>query len=257
MTCIVPVLTLPGPYIIREYVHTSVDLLVSNTTGHAGSDINSRLRINTVPHYARATFKSRLTRAIQRLFFAFLTSAKQKVIHLKWVTATSFHAVSNPSFILTLSIRLTYIRGCKVKDKGKVVPVHNKAPRQEDVLGEWRYSSTHSWPRHYMEVSGQVHGPAALPPGNAPGTHWIGGWVGPRAILDAVVKRKIPNPRRESNPTTPIIQPVAQRYTDWAITALHTRVYPKISGLAAWRGNCKWYSSLPLGAVLSLFCESV
>jgi len=24
----------------------------------------------------------------------------------------------------------------------------------------------------------------------APGTHWIGGWVGPRAVLDAVVKRK-------------------------------------------------------------------
>jgi hypothetical protein len=43
----------------------------------------------------------------------------------------------------------------------------------------------------------------------APGTHWIGGWVGPRAVLDAVVKRKIPNPRRESNPRTPIAQPVA------------------------------------------------
>jgi hypothetical protein len=28
----------------------------------------------------------------------------------------------------------------------------------------------------------------------APGTHWIGGWVGPRAVLDAVVKRKIPSP---------------------------------------------------------------
>jgi hypothetical protein len=26
----------------------------------------------------------------------------------------------------------------------------------------------------------------------APVTHWIGGWVGPRAVLDAVVKRKIP-----------------------------------------------------------------
>jgi len=25
-----------------------------------------------------------------------------------------------------------------------------------------------------------------------PGTHWIGGWVGPRGVLDAVVKRKIP-----------------------------------------------------------------
>jgi hypothetical protein len=38
--------------------------------------------------------------------------------------------------------------------------------------------------------------------------------MGPRAVLDAVVKRKIPIPRRESNPGTPIIQPVAQRYTD-------------------------------------------
>jgi hypothetical protein len=36
---------------------------------------------------------------------------------------------------------------------------------------------------------------------------------GLRAVLDAVVKRKIPSPRRESNPRTPIIQPVAQRYT--------------------------------------------
>jgi hypothetical protein len=31
----------------------------------------------------------------------------------------------------------------------------------------------------------------------------------------------------------------------------------KISGLAAWRENCKWYNCLPLGAVVSLFCESV
>jgi hypothetical protein len=54
----------------------------------------------------------------------------------------------------------------------------------------------------------------------APGTHWIGDWVGPRAVLDAVVKGKIPSPRRESNPKTPIAQAVAQRYTDWALTAL-------------------------------------
>jgi hypothetical protein len=27
--------------------------------------------------------------------------------------------------------------------------------------------------------------------------------VGPRAVLDAVVKRKIPSPHRESNPRTP------------------------------------------------------
>jgi hypothetical protein len=36
-----------------------------------------------------------------------------------------------------------------------------------------------------------------------------------------------------------------------------TRVYPKVSGLAAWSENCKWYSSLPLGTLVSLFCESV
>jgi hypothetical protein len=27
--------------------------------------------------------------------------------------------------------------------------------------------------------------------------------------------------------------------------------------LATWSENCKWYNSLPLGAVASLFCESV
>jgi hypothetical protein len=36
-----------------------------------------------------------------------------------------------------------------------------------------------------------------------------------------------------------------------------TRVYPKVSGLAAWSENCKWYSSLPLGAVVSLLCVSL
>jgi hypothetical protein len=35
--------------------------------------------------------------------------------------------------------------------------------------------------------------------------------MGSRAIPDAVVKRKIPIPCRDSNP--PIIQPIAQQYT--------------------------------------------
>jgi hypothetical protein len=34
--------------------------------------------------------------------------------------------------------------------------------------------------------------------------------VGPRVILDTVVKRKILSARRESNPSTPIVQPVTQ-----------------------------------------------
>jgi hypothetical protein len=28
-----------------------------------------------------------------------------------------------------------------------------------------------------MEVSGQLHAPAALHQGKVPGTHWIGGWL--------------------------------------------------------------------------------
>jgi hypothetical protein len=50
------------------------------------------------------------------------------------------------------------------------------------------------------------------PQGKSPSTHWIGGWVGPRVVLEAVVKRKIPSPAPllESNPRTPIVQPVAQ-----------------------------------------------
>jgi hypothetical protein len=35
------------------------------------------------------------------------------------------------------------------------------------------------------------------------------------------------------------------------------REYPKVSGLASWSENYKWYSSLPLGAVVLLFCEPV
>jgi hypothetical protein len=38
---------------------------------------------------------------------------------------------------------------------------------------------------------------------------------------------------------------------------VHTRVYPKVSVLATWSENCKWYGSLPLSAVVWLFYESV
>jgi len=34
----------------------------------------------------------------------------------------------------------------------------------------------------------------------------------------------------------------------------NTRVYPKVSGVAAWSENCQWCSSLPQSAVVSLFC---
>jgi hypothetical protein len=53
----------------------------------------------------------------------------------------------------------------------------------------------------------------------APDTYWIGGSVDPRAILDVVVKRKIPSPYQESNPSTLIVQPGGQCYTNCAIMA--------------------------------------
>jgi hypothetical protein len=43
----------------------------------------------------------------------------------------------------------------------------------------------------------------------APVIHWIGDWVGSRAVPDAVMKIKIPSLRWESNPRTPTVQPVA------------------------------------------------
>jgi hypothetical protein len=49
------------------------------------------------------------------------------------------------------------------------------------------------------------------PQERVPATHWIGGWVGSRAGLDAVLKRKISLLLPGLEP--PTIQPVAQRYT--------------------------------------------
>jgi hypothetical protein len=52
-----------------------------------------------------------------------------------------------------------------------------------------------------MEVSGQLHAPAALLLRKAHGTQWIGGWVGLRAGLETVVKRKIPIPSSSPEPS--------------------------------------------------------
>jgi len=41
-------------------------------------------------------------------------------------------------------IKISHIWLEDLKGKGKVVPLLNRAPRHEDVLGEWRYSFRHS-----------------------------------------------------------------------------------------------------------------
>jgi hypothetical protein len=62
-------------------------------------------------------------------------------------------------------------------------------------MGEWMYRSTFPWPRHKLEVSGQLHVPAALP--LVP----TGGWVGPRAGLGGRGEEEILNPTWTRTPT--------------------------------------------------------
>jgi hypothetical protein len=106
----------------------------------------------------------------------------------------------------------------------------NWAPCHESVWGSggiapcilylgtrWRWVADFtSWPDRFT------------PRERAPCTHWIGGWEGPRAGLDAVVKREIPSPCRDSNPWSSIPQRSA-------IPPEFTRAVWKARGLAAVR----------------------
>jgi hypothetical protein len=95
----------------------------------------------------------------------------------------------------------------------EAVPLHAM-----EVLGErGGIAPTHSWPRHWMRVSGQCHSLAMLyPQGRDPGTHWTGGWVGPRTSLDTEARGKILFLCWGSNPNRPAIQSVVRHYADWA-----------------------------------------
>jgi hypothetical protein len=64
-----------------------------------------------------------------------------------------------------------------------------------------------------MGMGGQRHAPA-VSPRERPGTHCIGGWVGPRVDRDGCGKSR---PPPGFDPRT--FQPVASRYTDYAILA--------------------------------------
>jgi hypothetical protein len=59
-------------------------------------------------------------------------------------------------------------------------------------MGEWSYSSTHSLTSAVDggELSASRTG-RYFPRERTPGTHWMGGWEGPRAVLDTVVTRYV------------------------------------------------------------------
>jgi len=106
---------------------------------------------------------------------------------------------------LTVKSTITWLKLKWTDSKGKV-PVLNQAPRHEGVLGEWRYASTHSLT---SALDGGEWSASRLgrftPRERAPCTLWIGSWVGPREVLDAVVKRK------NSQPLLPGLEPPSSR----------------------------------------------
>jgi hypothetical protein len=101
----------------------------------------------------------------------------------------------------------------KVKVKSLWFFLTEQAPRHEGVMGEWSASCRSCF----------------TPRKRAPGTHWIGGWVGLRTILDAMVKEKNSQPLPDSNP--PITQPVARRYATELSRLLFRRTYLKKSSV--------------------------
>jgi hypothetical protein len=72
---------------------------------------------------------------------------------------------------------------------------------------------------------------------------------GPRQLQGALVRCVLPGKAAATLTAGVEDSEISVRGPTW--------VYPKVSGLAAWGENSKWYSSLPLDAVVSLFCESV
>jgi hypothetical protein len=60
-----------------------------------------------------------------------------------------------------------------------------------------------------------LHPPPPRPEKSATSTHWIGRWVGPRAAMHAVGENSL----APAGNRTPDVQPVARRYTDWAMSA--------------------------------------
>jgi hypothetical protein len=85
----------------------------------------------------------------------------------------------------------------KGKGKGEV---HHRTVHEVPERG-WRYSSTLHLTSAQDGVGVKHHAPESLLPGKSPGTHSIGGWVGPRAGLDGCGKTRPTWIRSPDRPT--------------------------------------------------------
>jgi hypothetical protein len=92
------------------------------------------------------------------------------------------------------------------------------------TMREWMYRFMFSWPRHQLELSGQLHTSAAFTLGErAPGTDWIGCWVDPRTGLDYTKKWKFLTLSGLELRLFSVVQPLGSRYADCA-TAAHSLI---------------------------------
>jgi hypothetical protein len=109
---------------------------------------------------------------------------------------------------------------CATEAKRKVIPMPNCAHIPWTRMKEWRYSSIifdlgTRWRRVVNLITLLLYRQ-----GNSPWRYSIGRWVGPRASLDAVKKKKISCPCWDLNPSSSVIQPQPSYYAIWAIPAL-------------------------------------
>jgi hypothetical protein len=79
----------------------------------------------------------------------------------------------------------------------------------------------HSWPRHWIEMSVQIRALPTVLPGKMPPVLIGWGWVGLRAVMDAVEGGK----NVTVGNTTRVVQLAAGRYTDWAIPYQNRKYY--------------------------------
>jgi len=94
--------------------------------------------------------------------------------------STSISVVQSRALLIKHSYTDSNYAINNVNKQGKVHPITDHNSPQVSIRIALLFLST----RRSMGISGQHQGPAALPPEEKPGTHFTGGWAGPRAVLD-------------------------------------------------------------------------
>jgi hypothetical protein len=150
--------------------------------------------------------------------FPWYTHGQLAVCSSHVTSYSAVHSISYSRHVVILYSPNGYITESSLfpnfgKVKVKLSLCFNLAPRHVGVLG-----SGDMLPR-ILDLGTRWRWVVSFTPGHftprerAPGTHWIGSWMGPRAGLDTVLKRKIPSPCRTQTPDHPARSPALYHWT--------------------------------------------